>query len=114
MGNQYVHEENIIIPQGTDFVTSFAISDNNGDALNLSNISSATCVMKDGYVSSSGTTVGVSIDHMTNGIVSLSLAASDTSSLKYGYKVYDILGLTTTGDLTRLVQGKINLTPKVT
>ena len=114
MGNQYVHEENITIPQGTDFSTTITISDSTGDALNLSNISSATCMMKSGYDSSSGSTMGISIDNATSGIISLSIAAVDTDDLRYGWKVYDILGLTSGNELMRLAQGKINLTPKVT
>ena len=113
MGDQYVHEENITVPLGTDFSTPITISDSNGDALNLSNISSAIGMMKSGYDTISGTTIGISIDHMTNGIMTLSFAASDTTDLKYGWKVYDILGTTNGNALKRLGQGKIHLTPKV-
>lgn len=115
MSRQYVHEENMTIPQGTDFVDVMSITQRNGDAFNLSEINTFAGKMRDeyAYYNTVGVDFTVSLNHATNGRVRVSFASSATSDLKPGFRVYDIVGFTTSGDLWRLAQGKINLTPRV-
>ena len=114
MTDQYVHEENITIPQGTDFVDVITISVKNGDAMNLSDFSSLSSMIRDSHIITSGITFGISINHATNGILDLSLGSSATADIRSGWKVYDIIGVTTSGLYKRIAQGKVHITPGVT
>ena len=103
MSRQYVHEENITIPQGTDFQEIISISGRDGKPLNLSGISSFAGRMRTDYAYyiTPATDFPVSLNNATNGVVEISFASSD------------VVGFTTSGQLWRLVEGRINLTARV-
>ena len=115
MTRQYVHEEDLTIPQGTDFTESMTISQRDGDPLSLSGISSCAGRMRTSYAyyTTTGTDFTVEIDNITGGVVDISFTSSATEDLRPGFYVYDIVGFTTSGALWRLAEGKINLTPRV-
>jgi len=115
MSRQYVHEENITIPQGTDFIDTISISQKNGDAMDLSGISSFVGKMRTShaYFTTTGTDMTISVNDAVNGVVNVEFTSSATASLKPGFYVYDINGFTSSGSYWRIAEGKINLTGRV-
>jgi len=115
MTTQFVYKEDIIIPQGTDFIYHMNITDRNGDALDLTNISSAWSEMKESYFITNSTSLEIGITSPTTGRVSIGISGSVTTLLDASnYMVYDILGQTNSGSYIRLAQGKAKISPQVT
>lgn len=116
MSRQYVHEENITIPQGTDFFDVITVSQKNGDAMDLSEFSSFAGKMRRNfayYASTSGTDFTIVATDSSNGKLRISVASSATQDLRPGFWVYEITGFATSGDYLRLSEGKVNLTGRV-
>jgi hypothetical protein len=104
---------NIIVDQGTTFNTELNLTDNNGQALDLTGQQAEAQVRK-WYTSSNAVSFNVSIPQPNNGIILLSLDANTTANMAYGRYVYDVITVTTTGVVTRIVEGILTVTPEVT
>jgi hypothetical protein len=102
----------LVIDQGTTFSTDLNLSDQNGDPLNLVGYT-ANSVIKKWYTSSNSIPFVVTING-TAGIVTLSLNANTTSSLTAGRYVYDVDVTDGLGDVSRVVEGYVTVTPSAT
>ena len=115
MSTQFVYKEDLFIPQGVDFSYTVTILDKNGDALDLSGISSVTSAMKFSYFTTTGTNLDISIIDAAAGQVSVGISAAVSNTLTPKKYVFDVLGTqTSNGHKIRLLQGVIDLSPKVT
>jgi hypothetical protein len=104
---------NLIIDQGTTFSTDLSLTDENGDALNLSGYT-ANSVIKKWYTSQTFTSFNTSIN-ATSGVITLSLSANTSANLYSGRYVYDVdIIQTSTGAVSRVVEGIVTVTPSVT
>lgn len=103
---------NLIIDQGTTFSTSVDILDENGNATDLSNYSGAGQIRKH-YTSTNATSFTISITANT-GTVQFSLDANTTQSLAAGRYVYDIELTDGAGEVSRVLEGIVTITPSVT
>lgn len=112
--NQFTYKEDMVIHQGADFTYVISVSDRNGNALDLSNISAAYAQMKDSYLNTVGTSFDVAITNAASGRIQLGISGSDTIDLYPGMKLYDIVGITTTNLTIVLCSGKITLLPLMT
>lgn len=102
---------NLVIDQGSTFSTDLSLTDENGDALQLSGYS-ANSQLRKWYTSTNAVSFSTSIN-VDSGVISLSLSDTQTSSLTAGRYVYDVEisdGLT----VSRVVEGIITVTPNVT
>ena len=101
-----VYVSNIVINQGADFDQVFTISDNANLTLDLSLYTISAQLRKH---SGSTTKVDFSItklDPTTNGSFELKLTDTQTSALKSGRYVYDIIITQTSNDKkTRVIEG---------
>lgn len=103
---------NLYIDQGSDFSFSVDLA-TEGASVNLTEYSSRGQIRKS-YTSSTATDFSITIDDLDT--LSASLTAAQTSALKPGRYVYDIeiLSGDATPIVTRVVEGQIVVTPRVT
>ena len=103
---------NIIIDQGSTYTTDLNLTDENGDALNLSGYSANSQIRKH-YTSSNSVTFSTSVNAIA-GIITLSLTANQTSNLISGRYVYDVELTDASNSVSRIVEGIVTVTPQVT
>jgi len=104
--------QNLLLEQGTTFLVSIVLDDIYGDNYNLTNFS-ATSQMRKSYYSSNGmVTFSTSIDVPT-ATISLSLPANTTSNLIPGRYVYDTKITDNSGNVVRVLEGIIDVSPSV-
>jgi hypothetical protein len=104
---------NLVIDQGTTFSTDLSLKDENGDALNLYGFT-ANSVIKKWYTSQTSVPFNVSIN-TASGTITLELDANTSTVLYAGRYVYDVdITQTSTGAVSRVVEGIITVTPSVT
>lgn len=104
---------NLVMDQGTDYLTEFDVTDDDGNILDLTNYT-GTAQMRKHYTSTTyySFTVGFNIPL---GTVSLSMTANATNSIPAGRYVYDCELLDTSNNKrSRLVEGIVTVTPQVT
>lgn len=104
---------NLVIDQGTSYTTELDLTDSNGDGILLSGYT-ANAQIRKWYTSSNSIVFSTAVNNSTSSIT-LSLSANQTSSLVAGRYVYDV-NITDTGSntVTRLVEGIVTVTPRVT
>ena len=109
---------NIIIDQGATFQADIDVTDSAGDALNLSNYQQANGVrgqMRKTYSSTTAIDFTGQVESVTGGTVRISLSATQTHAIKAGRYVYDTeITKTATGEVTRVIEGQVDVTPGVT
>lgn len=103
---------NIVIDQGTTFSTSILLTDDNGDAIDLTGYTGRSQLRKH-YTSSNSQSFTVSLNS-TEGSVSLSLSATQTANLVPGRYVYDVEVVSGANVVSRIVEGIVTVTPEVT
>lgn len=104
---------NLLIDQGADYLTTFDVTDDNGDILDLTAYT-GTAQMRKHYTSTTyySFTVGINV---ADGVVSLSMSANTTDNIPAGRYVYDCELLDTSNSKrSRLVEGIVTVTPQVT
>jgi len=100
---------NIVVDQGTTFNTSISLTDNNGEPLDLTSYTGESQIRK-WYSSSNSTSFFV---NLYSGSVLLSLDANTSGSLTAGRYVYDVVLTDSLGVVTRVVEGIVTVTPRV-
>lgn len=100
--------KNISVDQGSDFVFTVDLSTTVG-------IFSARGQIRKSYTSTTAIDFNIDID-VPNKELSVSLTAAQTSSLKAGRYVYDIeiLSSDSPAIVTRVIEGQLDATPRVT
>ena len=106
---------NLTIDQGASFKAEIDVKDADGDALDLTGFQGAGQMRKT-YSSSTFTEFTVEFKNpRTTGTLSISLTATQTNALKAGRYVYDVeITKTSDAEVTRVVEGQIDVTPGVT
>jgi hypothetical protein len=105
---------NIIIDQGSTFQADIDVTDSAGDALNLTGYTVAGQMRKT-YTSTTATNFTGQVQSAPGGTVRISLSATQTNALKAGRYVYDTeITKTATGEVTRVIEGQVDVTPGVT
>ena len=105
---------NLVIDQGATFATELTLTDENGDVLNLNGFA-ANCQMRKWYTSSNPSATFATSINVASGTITLSLNSTSTASLTAGRYVYDVeITDNNTGDISRVVEGIITVTPNVT
>lgn len=109
-----VFVSNIIIEQGFDFDTTFALEDSRTNAaLNLTGYTIEAQIRKT-YTTSTSVSLATTAVTPSNGQVQVSLGSTITSTLKEGRYVYDVKATTTNGSVLKLVEGAALVRPGVT
>lgn len=103
---------NLLIDQGTDYVTSINLTDSDGNIVELSGYTANGQIRKT-YSSSNAVNFGLSLEE-ANGVVRLSLTDSQTANLTAGRYVYDVIVTSSANVTSRIVEGIVTVTPRVT
>jgi hypothetical protein len=103
---------NLVIDQGTDYSTSISLQDDQGEAANLVGYTANAQIRKT-YTSSNAHTFTTTVDD-TSGVVLLSLTDTQTANITAGRYVYDVYLTDSLGVVSRIVEGIVTITPRVT
>jgi len=103
---------NIVVDQGTDFLTAITVEDQDGNLIDLTGYTGAAQMRKT-YSSLSNTAFIVNID-IGAAEVSLSMDANTTGGIAAGRYVYDCELISSANTISRLVEGIVTITPQVT
>ena len=104
--------QNLYIDQGTTYSLTITVSDQNGDVKDLTDYT-VTAQMRKSYYSSTATSFTASATSPTDGEITISLTATQTSALKAGRYVYDI-EIASDEETLRVLEGIVVINPEVT
>lgn len=106
---------NITIDQGTSFTTQINLTDENNDPINLASYT-ANSQIRRWYTSTDAAAVFTANTgpNTAAGILTLTLSANQTSNLDFGRYVYDVKLTDASNTITRVVEGIVTVTPRVT
>lgn len=104
---------NLTIDQGSTFSAFVDVTDADGDALDLTGFSVAGQIRKT-YSSSTAIDFTAAVSSAINGSIQITLSDTQTNNLKAGRYVYDIEIISEAGEVTRVLEGQVEVTPGVT
>lgn len=102
---------NLVIDQGATFSADLDITDENGDAIQLSGYTASSQIRK-WYTSTKYVEFTTAVNSDI-GVITLSLTANQTALLTAGRYVYDV-EITDNVTISRIVEGIITVNPNVT
>ena len=107
---------NLTIDQGATFSSDVTVKDANGNAFDLTGYTASAKMAKGFQSTKTRTSITCTIQApATNGLVTLSLTADQTTALDDGRYVYDLEILqTSSSTVTRVIEGIITVRPQVT
>jgi hypothetical protein len=103
---------NLIVDQGTDYSTSINLTNADGDIVSLAGYTANGQIRKT-YSSSNSVSFGIVLES-SNGVVQLSLTDAQTANLVSGRYVYDVIVTSSANVTSRIVEGIVTVTPRVT
>lgn len=104
--------QNIYIDQGTTFSFTISVSDQFGDAKDLTGYTAASQMRKSFYTNTA-IDFTADISSPLDGEVTISLTATETSAIKAGRYVYDI-EIESSEETVRVLEGIVVVNPEVT
>lgn len=103
---------NLVIDQGTDFSATIDVIDTDDNPFDLTNYTTAAQIRKS-YAST--TAYDFNTSHNNDlGQIYLSISNSITNQLDPGRYLYDVEITSTSGDISRVVEGIVTVTPGIT
>ena len=106
--------QELFLEQGTDFTSSITLDDIYMVPYDLTNIVGKS-QMKKSYASANVTAeFAVSINEPAQGVIILSMDHQTTSNIAPGRYVYDVAIKDTSNTITRVLEGIVNVMPRVT
>ena len=104
---------NLSVDQGTTFTAYVDVTDNAGDAFNLIGYTVAGQIRKN-YNSLTSIDFTAVLSNPAGGTISLELSDTQTNAMKAGRYVYDVEVTSPGGEITRVVEGQVEVFPGVT
>lgn len=105
------HKINIIMDQGSTFIATFKVVYPNNYGIDLTSYS-ANAWMKKSYTAN--THYEFSVNTFSNGVVALTMSANATANIDAGRYFYDLDVADYAGNISRLIEGIVTVTPEVT
>jgi len=103
---------NIVIDQGTDFSATIDVTDSNDDPFDLTNFTPAA-QMRKSYASETAYDFTV-VDNGPQGQINLSMPSELTNTIAPGRYLYDVEITSNAGNVSRVVEGIVTVTPGIT
>lgn len=103
---------NLIIDQGTDYSTSITLTDDEGGVTTLTGYTANGQIRKT-FSSSNSVSFAMTITEET-GVVTMSLTSNQTANMAAGRYVYDVFLTDPYSLVSRIVEGIVTVTPRVT
>ena len=104
---------NLTVDQGADFSALIDITDSSGNVLNLTGYTVAGQIRKN-YDSTGYNEFGATVSNATGGTITILLADATTRAMSAGRYVYDVEITSGGGEVTRVLEGQVEVTPEVT
>jgi len=104
-------KSNLIIDQGADYVVELDVADANGNIIDLTG-HTANAQLRKHYSSNTNVAFSAGID--ANNKITLTLTAAQTANIVAGRYVYDVKISANSGIVTRVLEGVVTVTPRVT
>lgn len=105
---------NLIVYQGSDFQTTFFVSNDNGSSFDLTGYEGESLIKKH-YTSGTSTVMSVNINPPENtGSITLALSNAVTSAMTPGRYVYDVVVTSPFGIKSRVLEGVLTVVEGVT
>jgi len=102
------------LEQGTTFNSQITLDGSNGAAYNLYGFSVNSQAKKSYYSSNAVLQFTSSISDASNGVITLAASAANTANIPSGKLVYDVVITDSVGNVTRVLEGRIFVSPGVT
>ena len=106
--------QELFLEQGTDFSTSITLDDVNGDPYNLTGFTAKSQMRKSYYSTSATAEFTITINSPAAGIIVMSLPSANTANVAAGRYVYDVAIKDSANTITRVLEGIVNVLPRVT
>ena len=105
----------LFLEQGTTFQSSITLDGVSGEPYDLTGFIAKSQIRKSYYSTSPTAEFSVTINQPpTSGIIVLNLTAAQTANVAPGRYVYDVLIRDNPGTVTRVLEGIVNVSPRVT
>lgn len=106
--------QELFLEQGTDFSTSITLDDVYGEPFVLTGFVGKSLIKKSYYSTSATAEFTVSIPNPTSGVINLTLDSPTTANIAAGRYVYDVMIKNSSNNITRVLEGIVNVLPQVT
>jgi hypothetical protein len=106
--------QELFLEQGTSYATTLTLADVNGDPYNLTNYTAKSQMKKSYYSSNTTAEFSISIISPTSGVINMSLGSPSTSNVAAGRYVYDVVIKDSANNVSRVLEGIVNVLPRVT
>jgi len=105
---------NLVIDQGSTFSADIDVTDRDGAVINLNNTTAGQ--IRKNYNSSTAVDFNATIPVATasQGVVRIELTSTQTGAMKAGRYLYDVEITSSDNQVTRIVEGQVEITPQVT
>jgi hypothetical protein len=104
---------NLYLEQGTTFNTTITLDDVYGELYDLTGYTANSQIRKSYYSSNATATFSTNINSQY-GTISLGLTSQVTSNIAPGRYVYDTTITDLNGSITRILEGVVDVSPRVT
>jgi hypothetical protein len=103
---------NLYLEQGTTFNTTITLDDVYGSVYDLSGYTANSQIRKSYYSANATATFSTSIN-ASSGTITLNLSSNVTANISPGRYVYDTTIRDNSGNVTRVLEGIIDVSPRV-
>lgn len=104
---------NLQADQGSDFFSVITVEGSDGNIFDLTGYTARGQVRKS-YTSSTAYDLHAAILNPTNGLINISLSSTQTAAMRPGRYVYDVEIVDAQNVVTRVVEGQVEISPRVT
>lgn len=105
----------LFLEQGTTFQSSITLDGTSGEPYDLTGFVAKSQIKKSYYSTTPKAEFVVNISQPpTSGVIVLNLSAAESVNIAPGRYVYDVVIKDNTGTVTRVLEGIVNVSPKVT
>jgi len=103
----------LFLEQGTDFYTSITLDDVNGDPYDLTGVAAKGQIKKSYYSTNETSHFIITINNPPSGIINMAVPSANTANIAAGRYVYDVIIKDTANNVTRVLEGIVNVIPQV-
>jgi hypothetical protein len=106
--------QELFLEQGAEFNTSVSLDNADGSPYNLENCQVKSFMKKSYYSNNSTTELTVDLNDPGQGVIILSLTYEQTANIAAGRYVYDVAVKDSSNTVSRVLEGIVNVSPRVT
>jgi hypothetical protein len=106
--------QELFLEQGTTFNTVITLDDVDSEPYNLTGFQAKSTMKKSYYSANATANFTVTITDAINGSISISLDSANSANISAGRYVYDVAIKDTSNNVTRVLEGIVNVLPRVT